>query len=318
MHSYLTWRVAAAGLQPTTRCSWPRSHRTSTRRCCARTCSRPSTIRRFQLAVLEEAMANFRRYFFIMPTLARLRARAPRAGRAGRGADRRAARATGWPISSRRATAPDVELDRDRVGITWAAVRRTSTSRSTSTSTRPGSRAPTRSPAASLDGDDGAAARYLEFLAAGELALPARRARAGRRRPALAGSPSSRHSPCSHRSSTGSRRWSRWRSSRWRSSSSRSPTPTTRRSSLRRRAIEQTGLADDVRPAGSTSAWWRAGVLEAVEPASQRASTRRDRVAAAPAHARASAARPDARRVSPVVPGSSALPARSTRGATRA
>ena len=32
-------------------------------------------------------------------------------------------------------------------------------------------------------------------------------------------------------------------------------------------AIEQTGLADDVRPAGNTSAWWRAGVHEAVEPA---------------------------------------------------
>ena len=31
-------------------------------------------------------------------------------------------------------------------------------------------------------------------------------------------------------------------------------------------AIERTGLADDVRPAGNTSAWWRAGVHEAVEP----------------------------------------------------
>ena len=30
-------------------------------------------------------------------------------------------------------------------------------------------------------------------------------------------------------------------------------------------AIERTGLAGDVRPAGNTSAWWRAGVGEAVE-----------------------------------------------------
>jgi hypothetical protein len=30
-------------------------------------------------------------------------------------------------------------------------------------------------------------------------------------------------------------------------------------------AIEQTGLAADLRPAGNTSAWWRAGVHEAVE-----------------------------------------------------
>ena len=31
-------------------------------------------------------------------------------------------------------------------------------------------------------------------------------------------------------------------------------------------AIERAGLAADARPAGNTSAWWRAGVLEAVEP----------------------------------------------------
>ena len=30
-------------------------------------------------------------------------------------------------------------------------------------------------------------------------------------------------------------------------------------------AIEQTGLADEARPAGNTSAWWRAGMHEAVE-----------------------------------------------------
>ena len=30
-------------------------------------------------------------------------------------------------------------------------------------------------------------------------------------------------------------------------------------------AIGRTGLADDARPGGNTSAWWRAGVHEAVE-----------------------------------------------------
>ena len=30
-------------------------------------------------------------------------------------------------------------------------------------------------------------------------------------------------------------------------------------------AIERTGLGEDVGPAGNTSAWWRAGVHEAVE-----------------------------------------------------
>jgi len=37
-------------------------------------------------------------------------------------------------------------------------------------------------------------------------------------------------------------------------------------------AIEQAGLAADVRPAGNTSAWWRAGVHEAVELGLYRAS----------------------------------------------
>lgn len=31
-------------------------------------------------------------------------------------------------------------------------------------------------------------------------------------------------------------------------------------------AIGRAGLAEDARPSGNTSAWWRAGVHEAVEP----------------------------------------------------
>jgi hypothetical protein len=42
-------------------------------------------------------------------------------------------------------------------------------------------------------------------------------------------------------------------------------------------AITQSGLADDARPPGNTSAWWRAGVYEAVEPR----VAARDHVAAA-------------------------------------
>ena len=62
---------AAADLRRATRSSSPRSPRTSTRRWCAPICWRPSTTANFQIALLEEAMANFHRYFFIMPTLAR-------------------------------------------------------------------------------------------------------------------------------------------------------------------------------------------------------------------------------------------------------
>ncbi|MEI7759535.1 MAG: oligoendopeptidase F [Thermoleophilia bacterium] len=72
-----------------------------------------------QLAVLDEAMANFHRYFFVMPTLARLE----------REIHDRVARGEGLTaelLGERTADlfaegfGPDVEIDRERVGITWA------------------------------------------------------------------------------------------------------------------------------------------------------------------------------------------------------
>ncbi len=72
-----------------------------------------------QLAVLDEAMANFQRYFFIMPTLARLE----------REIHERVARGEGLTaelLGERTADlfaegfGPDVEVDRARLGITWA------------------------------------------------------------------------------------------------------------------------------------------------------------------------------------------------------
>ena len=123
-----------------------------------------------QLAVLEEAMANFRRYFFIMPTLARLE----------RELHERVARGEGLTaelLGDRMADlfaegyGPDVEVDRARVGITWAEfghlyepfyVYQYATGIS-------GAHALARGV---LDGDDGAAARYLEFLSAGDSLYP--------------------------------------------------------------------------------------------------------------------------------------------------
>ena len=53
----------------------------------------------FQIAVIEEAMSNFHRYFFIMPTLARFELEVHRARGARRGADRRRHdRADGRPV----------------------------------------------------------------------------------------------------------------------------------------------------------------------------------------------------------------------------
>jgi oligoendopeptidase F len=123
-----------------------------------------------QLAVLEEAVANFRRYFFIMPTLARLE----------RELHERVARGEGLTaelLGDRMADlftegyGPDVEVDRARVGITWAEfghlyepfyVYQYATGIS-------GAHALARGV---LDGNEDAAARYLEFLSAGDSLYP--------------------------------------------------------------------------------------------------------------------------------------------------
>ncbi len=123
-----------------------------------------------QLAVLDEAMANFRRYFFIMPTLARFEREVHERVAAGEGVtsdllvDRMAALfAEGY--------GDEVEIDRERVGITWAQfphlyepfyVYQYATGIS-------GAHALARGV---LAGDDGAADRYLDFLSAGGSQYP--------------------------------------------------------------------------------------------------------------------------------------------------
>ncbi|MBS1968062.1 MAG: oligoendopeptidase F, partial [Chloroflexi bacterium SZAS-1] len=75
--------------------------------------------RDFQVAVIEEAMSNFHRYFFIMPTLARFELEL----------HERAERGEALTADSMIALMADlfaegygdgVEVDRERVGITWA------------------------------------------------------------------------------------------------------------------------------------------------------------------------------------------------------
>lgn len=77
------------------------------------------TDRDFQIAVLEEAMSNYHRYFFIMPTLARFELEMHE--RAERG------EALTAQIFNQRmadlfaeAYGPNVAIDRERTGITWA------------------------------------------------------------------------------------------------------------------------------------------------------------------------------------------------------
>lgn len=73
----------------------------------------------FELEVLAEAMSNFHRYLFIMPTLARFELECHERVERGEGL-------TADSLSSlmadlyAEAYGPDVEVDRERVGITWA------------------------------------------------------------------------------------------------------------------------------------------------------------------------------------------------------
>lgn len=123
-----------------------------------------------QLAVLDEAMKNFHRYFFVMPTLARFE----------REVHERVARGEGLTaelLCDRMADlftegfGPDVEIDRERVGITWAQfghlhepfyVYQYATGIA-------GAHALARGV---LDGEPGAVERYLAFLSTGNAAYP--------------------------------------------------------------------------------------------------------------------------------------------------
>jgi oligoendopeptidase F len=126
--------------------------------------------RALRLAVLDEAFSNLHRYLFVMPTLARLEREVHRRVEGGEGLSA--------PLLGELAAdlfaegfGPDVALDRDRVGITWAQfshlyapfyVYQYTTGIS-------GAHALGR---AVLEGDVGAAERYLAFLSAGGSRYP--------------------------------------------------------------------------------------------------------------------------------------------------
>lgn len=126
--------------------------------------------RELQLAVLDEAMANFHRYFFLMPTLARFEREAHEHVERGEGL-------TADVLDERMADllaeayGPDIEVDRERDGITWAQfshlyapfyVYQYATGIS-------GAHALARD---ILEGKAGAADRYLELLSAGGSRYP--------------------------------------------------------------------------------------------------------------------------------------------------
>ena len=169
MHSYLAWRTQP---QVYTRYSMfvaevaSNFHQALLRAHLLDTLDDPS----LQLAVLEEAMANFRRYFFIMPTLARFEREMHERVEQGEGL-------TAELLVGRMAElfaegyGGELEIDHDRVGITWAQfahlyepfyVFQYATGIS-------GAHALARGV---LAGGEGAAERYLAFLSAGAADYP--------------------------------------------------------------------------------------------------------------------------------------------------
>lgn len=169
MHSYLAWRTQP---QVYTRYSMfaaevaSNFHQALLRAHLLETLDDPA----LQLAVLEEAMANIRRYFFIMPTLARFEHEMHVRVERGEGL-------TAELLVGRMAElfaegyGGEVEIDHDRVGITWAQfahlyepfyVFQYATGISGAHALANGV----------LAGEDGAAERYLGFLSAGSSEYP--------------------------------------------------------------------------------------------------------------------------------------------------
>jgi oligoendopeptidase F len=80
---------------------------------------RTQTERDFQIALIEEAMSNYHRYFFIMPTLARFELEAHT--RAEKGAPLSADILIGITADLfKEGYGDEADFDRDRIGITWA------------------------------------------------------------------------------------------------------------------------------------------------------------------------------------------------------
>ncbi|MDR7545550.1 MAG: oligoendopeptidase F [Armatimonadota bacterium] len=125
----------------------------------------------FQIAVVEEAMANFHRYFFAMPTLARFELEIHERVERGEALTAQGLMALMADLF-REGYGSEVTIDDDRLGITWAAFHThlyTSFYVYQYATGLSGAHALAR---AVLDGAPGAAERYLAFLQAGGSTYP--------------------------------------------------------------------------------------------------------------------------------------------------
>lgn len=125
----------------------------------------------FQIAVIEEAMANFNRYFFIMPTLARFEWEIHE--RVERGEALNAdTLITLMADLFAEGFGPDVELDRERLGITWAQFHTHLYSNFYVYQYATGISAAHALAQGILEGQPGAVDNYLAFLRAGGSLYP--------------------------------------------------------------------------------------------------------------------------------------------------
>ena len=122
--------------------------------------------RAFELALIDETMANFGRYFLIMPTLMRFELELHRRAEAGEGltADALSEHLAGLFAE---AYGPAMELDEERVGITWAEFHTHLYARFYVFMYATGIAGAHAFARRILDGEPGAVDRYLAFLREG-------------------------------------------------------------------------------------------------------------------------------------------------------
>jgi oligoendopeptidase F len=125
----------------------------------------------FQVAVVEEAMANFHRYFFIMPTLARFELEVHQRVERGEGLAAASLIALMTDLF-REGYGDEVEIHDDRLGITWAAFHTHLYSSFYVYQYATGIAAAHALVRRVLDGEPGAAGRYLGFLRSGGSRYP--------------------------------------------------------------------------------------------------------------------------------------------------
>jgi oligoendopeptidase F len=125
----------------------------------------------FQIAVIEEAMANFHRYFFIMPTLARFEMETHQRVERGEALTAQSL-ITLMADLFREGYGEEMEIDADRLGITWATFHTHLYTNFYVYQYATGISGAHALGQSILDGTPGAVERYLGFLKAGSSKYP--------------------------------------------------------------------------------------------------------------------------------------------------